>query len=110
MVTETLVNIEHKMRTSVDILKKDLASIRTGHATPALIEHVKVEYSGATLPLNQLATTSAPTITSTSRSEVSLERKLSISLGDQLIDVIDKIFTVNLPVGFPGKSKDFALG
>ena len=38
MVTEILQNIEHKMNTSVDVLRKDLSSIRTGHATPALVE------------------------------------------------------------------------
>ncbi len=60
MVVETLQNIERKMTVSVDVLKRELASIRTGHATPALVEHLKVEYSGVPLPLNQLATISAP--------------------------------------------------
>jgi ribosome recycling factor len=60
MAEEALQNIEQKMAVSVDVLKKDLASIRTGHATPALIEHIKVEYNGVPLPLNQLATISAP--------------------------------------------------
>ncbi len=60
MVDETLRNIEQKMTVSIDILKQELASIRTGHATPALIEHVKVEYGGVPLPLRQIATISAP--------------------------------------------------
>lgn len=60
MVTELFQNIEHKMSTSVEVLRRDLASIRTGHATPALVEHIKVEYGGVPLPLNQLATISAP--------------------------------------------------
>lgn len=60
MVAEILQNIEHKMSTSVDVLRHDLASIRTGHATPALVEHLKVEYNGVPMPLNQLATISAP--------------------------------------------------
>ena len=60
MVSHTLWNIEEKMQKSVEALKKELATIRTGHATPALIEHVKVEYAGAVLPLNQLASISAP--------------------------------------------------
>ena len=60
MVTEILQNIEHKMNTSVDVLRKDLSSIRTGHATPALVEHIKIEYGGVPLPLNQVATISAP--------------------------------------------------
>ena len=48
------------MRTSIEALKRELATIRTGHATPALIEHIKVEYAGALLPLNQIAGISAP--------------------------------------------------
>ena len=60
MVTETLQNIEKKMSASIDLLRQELASIRTGRATPALIEHIKVEYGGVPLPLNQLATISAP--------------------------------------------------
>jgi ribosome recycling factor len=60
MVSPTLWNIEEKMRTSIEALKRELATIRTGHATPALIEHIKVEYSGVPLPLNQIAGISAP--------------------------------------------------
>jgi len=60
MVSDILQNIEEKMRTSVGGLKKELATIRTGHATPALIEHIKVEYAGVPTPLNQVASISAP--------------------------------------------------
>ena len=60
MVSDTLQHIEQKMAVSVDSLKRDLSSIRTGRATPALVEHVRVEYGGVPLPLNQLATISAP--------------------------------------------------
>src|SRR5689334_2860737 len=47
---------------SLDLFKRDLATIRTGRATPALIEHLQVEVSsyGASMPLNQLASISAP--------------------------------------------------
>ncbi len=48
------------MRASVEGLKRELATIRTGHATPALIEHIKVEYAGVPTPLNQIAGISAP--------------------------------------------------
>ena len=41
----------------------ELASIRTGHATPALIEHIKVDYAGVPTPLNQIAGISAPAAT-----------------------------------------------
>lgn len=60
MVSETLQSIEGKMKSSVRIFQEELATIRTGHATPALIEHIKVEYAGVPTPLNQLAGISAP--------------------------------------------------
>lgn len=60
MVSHILLNIEEKMRTSIAVLKQELAIIRTGHATPALIEHIKVEYGGVPTPLIQIAGISAP--------------------------------------------------
>jgi len=60
MVSETLQGIEGKMQASVRVFKEELATIRTGHATPALVEHVKVEYAGVPTPLNHLAGISAP--------------------------------------------------
>lgn len=38
----------------------ELAALRTGHATPSLIEHIKVEYAGVLTPLNQVAGVTAP--------------------------------------------------
>ena len=58
MSDEILVNIEQKMRKSVEALQKDLSGIRTGRASPSLIENVRVEYAGAILPLNQVASIS----------------------------------------------------
>lgn len=60
MVNPTLQGSEGKMQASVRVFKEDLATVRTGHATPALVEHVKVEYAGVPTPLNQLAGISAP--------------------------------------------------
>ena len=60
MINRILWNIEEKMRTSIEVLRRELATIRTGHATPALIEHIKVEYAGVPTPLNQIAGISAP--------------------------------------------------
>jgi ribosome recycling factor len=53
MVNQALWNIEEKMK----------ASIRTGHASPALIEHIKIDYAGVPTPLNQMAAISAPEAT-----------------------------------------------
>jgi ribosome recycling factor len=60
MASSSLQNTEAKMRASVEGLKRELATIRTGHATPALVEHLKVEYAGALVPLNQIAGITAP--------------------------------------------------
>ena len=62
MVSRILWNIEEKMRISAEGLKRELATIRTGHATPTLIEHIRVEYSGVPTPLNQIAGISAPEV------------------------------------------------
>jgi len=49
-----------KMRKAVTHLKEELASIRTGRAAPALLHRVTVEYYGAPVPLNQLASITVP--------------------------------------------------
>lgn len=49
-----------EMDDSVAVLRKDLTKLRTGRASTALLEHITVEYYGATTPLNQLATLSTP--------------------------------------------------
>jgi ribosome recycling factor len=60
MINDVLRNAEEKMQTSTEVLKKELASIRTGHAQPALVEHVRVDYAGVPTPLNQIARVTAP--------------------------------------------------
>jgi ribosome recycling factor len=55
MASQTLRSVEDKMRKTVDGLKTELATIRTGRATPAIVEHVKVDYDGVLMPINQLA-------------------------------------------------------
>jgi ribosome recycling factor len=60
MVSDVLVTIEQKMKTSAKMFQADLATVRTGHASPALVEHIKVEYAGVPTPLIQLAGISAP--------------------------------------------------
>lgn len=60
MVSNTLQNIERKMEKSIEVLQAELGSIRTGRASPALVEHIKVEYAGVPTPLNQLAGIYAP--------------------------------------------------
>src|SRR5579859_2089337 len=60
MIDGILQEAESKMDKSLDALQRELSSIRTGRATPALIEKVMVPYYGTPTPLNQLANISAP--------------------------------------------------
>jgi ribosome recycling factor len=60
MVSENLKTIDEKMKNSIKLFRADLATIRTGHASPALVEHIKVEYAGVPTSLNQIAGISAP--------------------------------------------------
>jgi ribosome recycling factor len=48
------------MGKAIEGLQHELARIRTGRASPSLLENVKVEYYGSSTPLNKLATVSAP--------------------------------------------------
>jgi ribosome recycling factor len=57
---QSIANAEIKMKRSIESTQKELSTIRTGHASPTLIEHLKVDYAGAILPLNQLGTITAP--------------------------------------------------
>lgn len=60
MVPEILSDAESRMHKSVDALKRDLMTIRTGRASPSLVERLQVEYYGTPTPLQQLATIHAP--------------------------------------------------
>ena len=58
MIEPTLLKAEEKMKTSVDVLKHELAAVRTGRASPALVEHVRVDYNGVPTPLNHISSVS----------------------------------------------------
>jgi ribosome recycling factor len=61
MTTQTVVSeTRAKMQKAVDVLQDELKAFRGGRATPALVEHLKVEYYGSPTPLKSLATISAP--------------------------------------------------
>ncbi|MBC8275017.1 MAG: ribosome recycling factor [Chloroflexi bacterium] len=60
MIEQILTEIDGKMKKAVDALTRDLASIRTGRASPALVEHIKADYHGVLTPINQIASISIP--------------------------------------------------
>jgi ribosome recycling factor len=60
MLDELFAELNSRMQKATDGLAKELATLRAGRATPALLDHVMVDYQGTALPLNQLATISIP--------------------------------------------------
>jgi ribosome recycling factor len=60
MVSDALVEAESRMKGAVRALEEDLAAIRTGRASPAIVERLQVDYYDTPTPLMQLATISAP--------------------------------------------------
>jgi ribosome recycling factor len=60
MIKKLHADTEEKMKKAVESVKKELASIRTGKATTALLDGVKVEYYGTLTPLSQVANISVP--------------------------------------------------
>ena len=60
MIKELIRETEERMRKTMGALEADLRTIRTGRASPSLVERVMVEYYGTPTPLNQLAVISAP--------------------------------------------------
>jgi ribosome recycling factor len=60
MENQVLSEVEIRMRKAVEALKKELATVRTGRASPALVEHIRVDYYGVPTPLQQVAGVSTP--------------------------------------------------
>jgi ribosome recycling factor len=60
MVKDVLQDAEHRMGSALKALEDDLAAIRTGRASPVLVEKLPVAYYGTPTPLVQLATIAAP--------------------------------------------------
>jgi ribosome recycling factor len=60
MINDILEDAKNRMDKSIEAITKELASVRTGKASVHLLDTVKVEAYGTIMPLNQLATISAP--------------------------------------------------
>jgi ribosome recycling factor len=58
MIEPILAKAEEKMKVSLEALKRELSGVRTGRASPALVEHVKVDYNGVPTPLSHMASIS----------------------------------------------------
>jgi len=60
MIKNIKENAKTKMEKSASLLDQELSKLRTGRATPALLDGIKVEYYGSTLPLNQVSSINIP--------------------------------------------------
>ena len=60
MIKDALTEAEERMKGAITSLTNDLNAVRTGRASPALVERLEVEYYGTPTPLQQLASISAP--------------------------------------------------
>ncbi len=60
MIADILKDTEARMKKAMEALHHHLDSVRTGRASPALVERINVDYYGAVTPLNQLAGISVP--------------------------------------------------
>jgi ribosome recycling factor len=60
MIKDIMDDAEVRMGKAIDALQRDLGSIRTGRASPTLVERLSVDYYGSSTPLNQLAGISVP--------------------------------------------------
>jgi ribosome recycling factor len=59
VVSEFLTDAGERMAKSVEATRSEFATVRTGRASPALLDRIEVDYYGATTPLKQLASISA---------------------------------------------------
>jgi ribosome recycling factor len=57
---DAIKSAEEKFKKAVDALKKNYSSLRTGRASPMLLDHLLVDYYGTKVPLKQIAGISAP--------------------------------------------------
>jgi len=60
VIDETLLEAMDKMDKAVEHTQQQFATVRTGRATPSLVERINVEYYGAPVPLQQIASISVP--------------------------------------------------
>jgi ribosome recycling factor len=60
MVDELLTELNSRMQKAIDGLARELATIRLGRATPALLDNIMVDYHGTSTPLRQIAGISIP--------------------------------------------------
>lgn len=62
MIDEEIKNAQERMEKVIANLQKEISHVRTGKATTALLDNIKIECYGQTMPLNQVASISTPEV------------------------------------------------
>lgn len=60
MVSDVLKDVEGRMKKTVEVFRKELATVRTGRASPALLDRIEADYYGTPTPIKQMANISVP--------------------------------------------------
>lgn len=60
MIEDVFKSADERMEKAVGVLKRDLVTVRAGRATPSMLDKVTVEYYGAPMPVNQVASVTVP--------------------------------------------------
>jgi ribosome recycling factor len=60
MIADVIADAKQRMQKAIEATKHEFASLRTGRASPALLEQIRVDYYGTPTPVNQLATITVP--------------------------------------------------
>ncbi|MDO8743471.1 MAG: ribosome recycling factor [Candidatus Azambacteria bacterium] len=100
---ENLEKLKTKTKSAEESLKKELASLRVGRATPALVENISVDYYGVKTPLKQLASISVPepqslVIDPWDKNAVASIEKAIFASGLGFNPVVDKsVIRINIP-------------
>lgn len=103
---------QSNMEKAVEHLKHELAKLRTGRATPALVENVKVDYYGTPTPIKQVGQISIPDpktiqIASWDQSAIPLIEKAIIAANIGLTPMVDgKLIRLNVPALTEDRRKD----
>src|SRR3990167_1421294 len=56
---KTIKDAEARMRKGIDAFKAEITKLRTGRANPSILDHVRVDYYGSLMPINQVANITA---------------------------------------------------